>query len=320
MLGITVTLMQMASIQVLIYFLYRTVAAVSSAVKTFRVGDRVAGFHEMDTLNGTYAEYAVCPEQTIFRIPDPISDEEAATIPLTVFTAAVGLYRNLGVPAPWERSDEKAASAGNVALVVNAASSAVGAFAIKLAKLNPRISPIIGIAGSSADFVKSLGVDAVVNYRSPTAAEDIKRAAGGAPINYVFDALNSLSSVKYLTAVLEKTGRYTSTMPVGPNPMYGSDAPMEKLLQAAGVWYEQIWVGDVHETKKAGGQLFGAIMSRVIEDALADGRLSGHPYKVVEGGLQGVQTALEELRDRKQGGNAKFVTRIADTPGITPEA
>lgn len=69
-------------------------------MKTFKVGERVAGFHEMDTSNGTYAEYAICPEQTVFRIPDHMSDEEAATIPLTIFTAAVGLYRNLGIPAP----------------------------------------------------------------------------------------------------------------------------------------------------------------------------------------------------------------------------
>lgn len=111
---------------------FRTIAALGSAVNTFKIGERVAGFHETDTPNGTYAEYAICPEQTAFRIPDTMSDEEAATIPLAIFTAAVGLYRNLGMPAPWDRSDEKAASTEKVPLVVNAASGAVGAFAISL--------------------------------------------------------------------------------------------------------------------------------------------------------------------------------------------
>ena len=95
----------------------------------------------MNTPNGTSAGYTICPEQPVFRIPDSMSDEEAATIPLTIFTAAVGLYRNLGLPAPWDRSDANAPDNSTVALVVNAASSAVGAFAIKLAKLNTRISP-----------------------------------------------------------------------------------------------------------------------------------------------------------------------------------
>ena len=274
----------------------------------------------MDTPNGTYAEYTVCPEHTVFRVPDSMSDEEAATIPLAFYTAAVGLYRNLDLPAPWDRSDDKAASSGKIPLIVNAASSAVGAFAVKLAKLNPRIGPIIAVAGSSAEFVKSLGVDAVVDYRSASVADDIKAATGGIEINHVFDASNSVASVKYLTAILGENGRYTCTMPVGPNALYGPDGPMEKILQAAGVWYEWMFVGEVHDTKKAGGQLFGAVLSRTIEAALADGKLGGHPYEVVENGLEGVHGALEELRDRKRGGNAKFVTRIGDTPGIKDQA
>jgi NADPH2:quinone reductase len=59
------------------------VSEVGSEVKNFRPGDRVAGFHEMDTPRGTYAEYTVCPEHTVFHIPETMSFEEASTIPLT---------------------------------------------------------------------------------------------------------------------------------------------------------------------------------------------------------------------------------------------
>ena len=270
----------------------------------------------MDTPNGTYAEYAICPAQTVFRIPDSMSDEEASTFPLAIYTAAVGLYRNLDIPAPWARSDDHAPRGGKVALVVNAGSSSVGAFAIKLAKLNPNISPIIATSGSSTEFVESLGVDAIVDYRSKTAAEDIKKAAGGVPIKYALDASNSATSVKYLTEVLSKDGRYTSTTPVKANPVTGGDGAQERMLQAAGVWYEQIWVGDVHGTGKAGGVDFGGVMSRIIEDAIFAGNLTGHPYEVVENGLDGLHDALVELKERKRGGNAKFVTRIADTPSL----
>jgi NADPH:quinone reductase-like Zn-dependent oxidoreductase len=58
------------------------VEAVGAKVKNFRKGDRVAGFHEMDTPRGTYAEYTVCPAHTVFHIPSSMSFEEAATIPL----------------------------------------------------------------------------------------------------------------------------------------------------------------------------------------------------------------------------------------------
>ncbi|KAI7526747.1 hypothetical protein KC331_g16774 [Hortaea werneckii] len=293
-----------------------TVAGIGSAVQGFAVGDRVAGFHVMDTPNGTYAEYTICPYQTVMHLPDSISDEEAATLPLAIFTAAVGLYRNLQLPAPWDRSDARAGRP-KIPLVVNGAGSAVGSLAIKLAKLNPLVGPIIATAGSSVEHVKALGVDAIVNYRSETVAEDVKTAAGGLPINHFFDAANSAASVKYACEILQpNTGRYTSTLPVAPHPYYDPDGKMEKELKAVNVWYEQIWVGDVHDGKKAGGSTFGAIMSKVTERALADGTLSGHPCQVVENGLEGVGAALIELRDRKKGGNRKFVTRIADTPAL----
>lgn len=269
----------------------------------------------MDTPRGTYAEYTVCPEQTVFRLPDSMSYEEAATLPLAIFTAAVGLYRNLDIPAPWDRSDEKAANTGKVALVVNGASSAVGAFAVKLARLNPRIGPIIATAGGSADYVRSLGADAVVDYRSSSIAEDIKKAAGEAPIKYIFDAANTLASTTYLTAVIVQGGRYACTTPFAAHPLYDKEGKMLKLLEASPAeYYEQIWCGDVYDGKKAGGNLFGWIMSRTIEQALAGEKLSGHPYEVTEGGLDGVLGVLESLKNRNlKSGNAKFVTRIRDT-------
>jgi NADPH:quinone reductase len=59
-----------------------TVAAFGKNVTGFNVGDRVAGFHQMKTRRGTYAEYSVCPSHTVFHIPEKMSFEEAATIPL----------------------------------------------------------------------------------------------------------------------------------------------------------------------------------------------------------------------------------------------
>lgn len=205
-----------------------------------------------------------------------------------------------------------------IPLVINAASSAVGSYAIKLAKLNTRISPIIATAGASSEHVRPLGADAVVDYKSPTVSDDTRAAAGGKPINHIFDAANSLTSVKYLAAVIQpNTGRYTSTLPVSANPFYDPEGAMQKVLDGVGgVWYEQIWCADVHDGKKAGGTIFGALMSKVFEQMLVDGKLIGQPYEVVPGGLNGVKGALEKLRDRKRGGNAKFVTRIADTVSL----
>jgi NADPH:quinone reductase len=303
-----------------------TVAAVGTLVQSFHVGDRVAGFHVMDTPHGTYAEYALCPENTVFRIPQTMSFEEAATIPLAAYTAAVGLYRSLELSSPFDRTDDQVLEVDQEPLVVNGGSTAVGSFAIKLAKLNPRIGPIIATAGSSAGYVKSLEPDAVVDYRSATIAEDLKQALRGKAARYVFDASNSPRSVEYLASIMEPGGRYSCTSKLYANASLGVDDSMENSLRDAGVWYENAFVGDVHDQPfriggisyavKPGGKEFGAAMSSFFEKSVANGMLKGHPFELVKGGLHGVLEALMELKQRKQGGNAKFVTRIEDTCGL----
>lgn len=56
---------------------------------------------------------------------------------------------------------------------------------------------------------------------------------------------------------------------------------------------------------------FAFAMFRWFGRALADGRFSGHPQKIVEGGLAGVGGALKQLMDGKISA-AKFVYRLTD--------
>ena len=51
------------------------VEAVGENVSEFKHGDRVAGFHEMGTAGGSYAEYAISWQHTCFHIPKQISFE-----------------------------------------------------------------------------------------------------------------------------------------------------------------------------------------------------------------------------------------------------
>jgi NADPH:quinone reductase len=296
-----------------------TVAAVGSAVRGFKQGDRVAGFHQMKTPRGTYAEYTVCPAHTVFPIPNSMSYEEASTIPLTgkpldhvrhtiankttAYTAAVGLYRNLALPLPFSRPD-----LDPVPLIINGAAGAVGAYALQLAASNPSISPIIAIAGANGAYVKDLGATITLDYRSPNIAAELAEALKTAknPDKVVaLDCVNTDASVKYLTSVLDpKKNRYTCTSGIVPS--------QKAVLEAWGGWFQQIWVGSIHEDNPAGGIMFGAAISMILETLIAQGKFKGQPYELVPGGLNGVKAALIQLRDRK-GGNTKFVTRIADT-------
>lgn len=52
------------------------------------------------------------------------------------------------------------------------ASSSVGAYAVQLAKRAGFF--VVGVAGSSADYAKSIGADAVVDYRSKESSELVR--------------------------------------------------------------------------------------------------------------------------------------------------
>jgi len=92
---------------------------------------------------------------------------EAVTTPLDYITAAIGLYKHLRVPQPYNPTLEK------TPFIVCGGSSAVGAFAIKLAR-SSNIHPSIAIAGRGKDFVSSLvdptKGDIVLDYRDGTKA------------------------------------------------------------------------------------------------------------------------------------------------------
>lgn len=49
---------------------------VGEGVFEFTKGDRVAGFHVMQTGAAAFAEYAIAPADTVFRIPESTSFEE----------------------------------------------------------------------------------------------------------------------------------------------------------------------------------------------------------------------------------------------------
>lgn len=51
------------------------VESVGENVFEFKKGDRVAAFHEIATPGGSFAEYAVAPENTTIRIPKSLSFE-----------------------------------------------------------------------------------------------------------------------------------------------------------------------------------------------------------------------------------------------------
>jgi NADPH:quinone reductase-like Zn-dependent oxidoreductase len=129
------------------------VEAVGPAVTRFKPGDRV--FSDLFTQGGgAFAELAVAREKALEPIPDGLSFEDAATLPHSAVLAIQGLRTRSGrTIGPGDR------------VLIDGASGNVGPFAVQIAKSLG--AEVTGVArGDKLDFVRSLGADHVLDYRT----------------------------------------------------------------------------------------------------------------------------------------------------------
>ncbi|EMD69409.1 hypothetical protein GGP41_004602 [Bipolaris sorokiniana] len=273
------------------------VHSVGSEVYEFKPGDRVASFHEMMTPGGSFAEYAVGWQHTTFHIPKSVSFEEAATIPLAAMTSAIGLQLRLGLPDPWTPvSDGK-----KLPLVVYGGASAVGAFAIKIAR-KANIHPIIAVAGRGISYVETLldrsKGDTIVDYRGGDDAvvKGIRDALQGEKLTHALDAVSEHSSYLNIAKVLEPHGTIALVL---PGKEY-KDLPET-------VTVTMTMVASAH----AEDADFAHVMFRWMARGLQEGWFKGHPFEVVPGGLQGVETGLRNLKEGKASA-VKYVYKIGE--------
>ncbi|TVY34197.1 Trans-enoyl reductase [Lachnellula subtilissima] len=277
----------------------------SEVVKTreFAVGDRVAAFHPMMSPHGAFAEYAVAPYHTVFKIPDETSFEEAATIPLVITTAGITLFRRQGLPPPWSpRSSESPP----LPLIVYGASGALGTFAVKLARAS-NIHPIIAIAGSSSWHLgplldKSKG-DTLVDYR--LGAEEMKRLVKE-NLNVSQMLSPSTDTEKSFLSVVSGSNRYDDEgIPGSVKVVYTYVGTAHSAAYRPGMVKQPT---DVEFVKSDPEWTY--VFFRYVAKMLVDGNLTGHPFEVVDGGLQGVGEGLKMLKAGKAKG-FKYVFRVA---------
>jgi NADPH:quinone reductase-like Zn-dependent oxidoreductase len=127
------------------------VEAVGEKVAGFKPGDEVYGAtNEMFT--GAYAEYAVPSAEMVAAKPTKLTNIEAASSPIGAVTAWQMLF------------DHACAIAGQTVLIHGAAGN-VGAYAVQLAS-HAGLQVIATAATADIEFVKTLGAEQVVDYRT----------------------------------------------------------------------------------------------------------------------------------------------------------
>ncbi|PPS02448.1 hypothetical protein GOBAR_AA18212 [Gossypium barbadense] len=137
------------------------VVKIGPGVTNFKAGDKVVAMLHHFVTGGGLAEYAVAKENLTVARPPEVSAAEGAGLPVAGLTAHQAVSQAAGVKLD--------GSGQQVNLLITAASGGVGHYAVQLAKLgNTHVTATCG--ARNLDFVKSLGADEVLDYKTPDGA------------------------------------------------------------------------------------------------------------------------------------------------------
>ncbi|UVF22834.1 NADP-dependent oxidoreductase (plasmid) [Microvirga terrae] len=135
------------------------IQAIGPQVLGLSVGDPVYGVTNPRFI-GAYAEYALASATMIAPKPVSIDHVEAASVPVIAVTAWQGLF------------EQALLKAGQTVLIHGAAGN-VGAYAVQMAR-RAGIRTIVTVATDDIAFVRELGADTVVDFKTQRFEEEIR--------------------------------------------------------------------------------------------------------------------------------------------------
>jgi hypothetical protein len=133
---------------------------------------------------------------------------------------------------------------------------------------------------------------------------------GYPPVRHALDAVAEGSSIANVGEVFRRVGEASGERAEGMRATYVLTGAAEKEGVPEGVERSTTYVGCVHKDAKD----FGYVFFRYFARGLQEGWFQAQRTEVVPGGLGGVETALQNLKDGKASA-VKYVFRIADTEG-----
>lgn len=187
------------------------VAALGKGVRRFKEGARV---YTTASVTGTYAEYAVCEESSVYPFPKRLSFSQAAAIGVPYATAYQCLFH-------------KARAKKGETVLIHGASGGVGVAATQLARAAGL--KIIGTAGykEGLELVKKQGAHFVLNHRKEGYLDEVAKITKGRGVDLILEMIANINLNKDL-GILALHGRVVvigcrGTVEVNPRLMMGKD-------------------------------------------------------------------------------------------------
>ncbi|GAB1209496.1 hypothetical protein APSETT445_008275 [Aspergillus pseudonomiae] len=263
--------------------------------KEFKKGDRVCGMahgcnvsqHE----DGTFAEHIVVKGDVQMKIPENLSFEDAATLGVGLITVGQGLYRSLGLSLPTEPSQNRDF------VLIYGGSTATGALGIQFAKASG-YRVITTCSPHNFDMVRSLGADAIFDYRDPDCGKKIR------------DYTNNCLAIAWDTISLPASAEVcAAALTTGPNAKYSCLLQVEfpradikpTVTLAYTAFNEEFRIMNRVVPVVPGDFDFTKSFIEIGRKLLATGKVKVHSPRVNKG-LEGVLDVLELLRKDKVSG------------------
>lgn len=158
-----------------------TVDAVGPGVDPGLVGTRAMSVTNFYVGHGGFAEYTLANAPGVFRVPDDMTDADAASFRIGFSTAWIGLVRRGGLQ-PGEH------------LVVLGAAGGSGATAVQLGKALGAQVTAVAAGAEKLEFCTRMGADATVDRTAPgggggggDVVDAIREATGGHGADVIYD-------------------------------------------------------------------------------------------------------------------------------------
>ncbi|KAI9328673.1 chaperonin 10-like protein, partial [Zopfochytrium polystomum] len=256
----------------------------------FAVGSRIAamaaGFFEMKPDYGAFQEKVLVPYEYAFEIPDSVSFNEAAMLPLVVQTSWSG-WRNIGVSPTTKHS-----AADKKGVLIWGAGGSLGSVCLQTAV---SMGFVVYATASERHHagLKKLGAHRTFDYKTKTVVADIVAAAkaDGVAVDVGYDASGGLNEC---LAILAKTKT------PGVKPRLAS-APFSLKVFPSWGGVEAVFVYPPTDAKER-TDYFRFVFNEWTQTRLASGALVPTPtVKVVGKGLEAIQVGLDELKKKVSG-------------------
>ncbi|RXW19602.1 hypothetical protein EST38_g6248 [Candolleomyces aberdarensis] len=283
------------------------VVGLGEGVSQFSKGDKIffQGVYQENNHTG-FQQFTTADVRTLAKIPPNISYDQAATLPLALSTAYVGLYNikpyGMGLKTPFKA--DAGGSYADVPLVILGGSSSVGQLVIQLAKLSG-FNPIITTSSNKhADFLKSLGATHVLDRHAPLSKESIQTITNK-PIELVYDAISTEETQQAGFNLLASGGQIATVV----KPLSFIEERGRKEGKSVA------WVSAKKEIPQ--NAHFLPVLWPHVTGLLEGGDLKPNRVQILPNGLHGIVGGLQLLQEDKVSG-VKLVARPQET--VAPQA